>query len=92
MIRSILGSTTRRSVEQEKSRFSGLDVDLARQRLAELHAAPSLDALGKLNSVGLHKLKGNLRSFWSIDVNGRWRILFKFRNGDAYEVHIADTH
>jgi len=92
MIRSILGSTTRRFVEQEKSRFSGLDVDLARQRLAELHAAPSLDALGKLNSVGLHKLKGNLRSFWSIDVNGRWRILFKFRNGDAYEVHIADTH
>ena len=92
MIRSILGSATRRFVEQEKSRFSGLDVDLTRQRLAELHAAPSLDALGKLNSVGLHKLKGNLRSFWSIDVNGPWRILFKFRNGDAYEVHIADTH
>ena len=41
---------------------------------------------GKLNSVGLHKLKGNLRGFRSIDVNGRWRILFKFRNGDAYEV------
>ena len=92
MIRSILGSATRRFVEQEKSRFAGLDVDLARQRLAELHAAPSLDALGRLNSVGLHKLKGNLRSFWSIDVNGPWRILFKFRNGDAYEVHIADTH
>lgn len=92
MIRSILGSATRRFVEQEKSRFSGLDVDLARQRLAELHAAPSLDALGRLHSVGLHKLKGNLRSFWSIDVNGPWRILFKFRNGDAYEVHIADTH
>ena len=53
-----------------------------------LHLTPS----GRLNSVGLHKLKGNLRGFWSIDVNGRWRILFKFRNGDAYEVHIADTH
>ena len=57
-----------------------------------MHAASSLDALAKLNSVGLHKLKGNRRAFWSIDVNGRWRILFKFRNGDAYEVHIADTH
>ena len=92
MIRSILGSATQRFAEKGKSRFSGLDVDLARQRLVELHAAPSLDALGKLNSVGLHKLKGNLRGFWTIDVNGRWRILFKFRNGDAYEVHIADTH
>jgi proteic killer suppression protein len=92
MFRSILGSTTRRFAEGGKSRFSGLDVNLARQRLAELHAAPSLDALGILNSVGLHKLKGNLRGFWSIDVNGRLGILFKFRNGDAYEVHIADTH
>ena len=92
MIRSIFGSTTRRFVEEGKSRFSGLDVDLARHRLAELHAAPSLDALGKLNSVGLHKLKGDLRGFWSIDVNRRWRILCKFRNGDAYQVHIAATH
>jgi proteic killer suppression protein len=92
MIRSVLGSTTRRFIEEGRSRFSGLDTGLAHQRLAELHAAPSLQALGRLNSVGLHKLKGNLRGFWSIDVNGRWRILFKFRNGDAYEVHIADTH
>ena len=65
---------------------------LALRRLAQLDAAPSLSALGNLNSVGLHKLKGNLRTFWSIDVNGRWRILFKFKDGDAYEVHITDTH
>jgi toxin HigB-1 len=46
----------------------------------------------RLNSVGLHRLKGNLRKFWSINVNGPWRILFRFEDGDAYEVHIADTH
>jgi proteic killer suppression protein len=92
MIKSVRGSDTRRFIEQAKSWFSGLDEDLARQRLAELNAAPSLDAFGKLKSVGLHKLKGNLRQFWSIDVNGRWRVLFKFEDGDAYEVHIADTH
>ena len=92
MIRSILGSATRQFVEEAKSRFAGLNEDLARRRLTQLNAAPSLDALGRLNSLGLHKLKGNLRQFWSIDVNGRWRILFKFKDGDAYEVHIADTH
>jgi proteic killer suppression protein len=92
MIKSILGSATRQFIERGKSRFSGLDEDLARQRLAELNAAPSLTVIGKLNSVGLHKLKGNLREFWSIDVNGRWRIRFKFKDGDAHEVHIADTH
>jgi proteic killer suppression protein len=92
MIRSLKSSATRDLIERGKSKFSGLDVDLARQRLAELNAAPSLDALGKLRSVGLHKLKGSLREYWSINVNGRWRILFKFENGHAHEVHITDPH
>lgn len=77
---------------QGKSKFPGLDEDLARQRLVELNAAPSLGAFGKLNSIGLHKLKGPLREFRSIDINGPWRIIFKFRAGDAYEVEITDTH
>ena len=92
MIKSVKGARTRRFLATGKSKFSGLDPDLARQRLAELNAATSLGDLGRLNSVGLHKLKGNLRGFWSIDVNGPWRILFRFRNGDAYEVHIHDPH
>jgi proteic killer suppression protein len=79
-------------VAQGKSKFSGIDVELAQQRLAELNAASSLNDLGQLNSVGLHKLKGPLRNFWSIDVNGPWRIIFRFRAGDAYEVEITDTH
>jgi proteic killer suppression protein len=92
MIKSVLGSPTRKFVDEGKSKFAGLDEELARQRLAELHAAPSLDAIEKLSSVGLHKLKGPLKDFWSIDVNGRWRIIFKFRAGNAYEVEITDTH
>jgi proteic killer suppression protein len=92
VIKSLSGSATDRFVKQDKSRFAGLDEDLARQRLSELHAASSLQGLGKLNSVGLHRLKGSLRNFSSIDVNGQWRIIFKFRDGDAYEVEIIDTH
>jgi proteic killer suppression protein len=45
-----------------------------------------------LNSVGLHKLKGDLRDFWSVDVNAGWRILFRFREGDPYDIHILDPH
>jgi proteic killer suppression protein len=74
------------------SKFSGLDVSLARRRLAQLSAARALSDLGALNSVGLRKLKGDLRGFWSIDVNGPWRLLFEFRDGDAYEVHFHDPH
>jgi toxin HigB-1 len=92
MIMSLSGSRTRQFVETGKSKFSDLDVELAYQRLAELNAAPSLEALGKLNSVGLHKLKGDLRRYWSIDINGLWRIHFLFKDGNAYEVRIADPH
>lgn len=87
-----MGSRTRQFLLRGKSRFSGLDEDLARQRLAELNAATRLEDLGALRSVGLHKLKGNLGDFWSIDVNGPWRILFRFEDGDAHEVHIHDPH
>jgi len=92
MIKSVSGAVTKQFIHQQKSKFSGLDKNLALQRLAELHAATSLESFGRLNSVGLHKLKGSLGGFWSIDVNGPWRIIFKFKAGDAYEVEIIDTH
>jgi proteic killer suppression protein len=92
MIRSIKGSATRQFVEQGKSKFSGLNIDLAIRRIALLNAVTSLDELGKLSGVGLHKLKGELRAFWSVDLNGRWRLLFRFKEGDAFDVHIFDPH
>lgn len=92
MIKSVKGAPTHQFIRSGKMKFSGMDEDLARQRLAELNAATSLGDISSFASVGLHKLKGNLRGFWSIDINGPWRILFKFRAGDAYEVHIHDPH
>lgn len=92
MIRSIKGMPTRQFIESGKSKFSGMDERIARRRMAQLDAATSLESFGRLNSIGLHKLTGDLKDFWSIDLNGPWRLLFKFRDGDAYEVHIANTH
>jgi proteic killer suppression protein len=92
MIKSVAGSATRQFLESGKSKFSGLDTALARKRLAQIGSATSLRDFEKLNSVGLHKLKGDMKEFWSVDVNGPWRILFKFEAGNAYEVQIADTH
>jgi proteic killer suppression protein len=92
MIRSIKGSATRRFVEGGKSRFRGLDTDLAWQRLAELNAAPSPGALSPLRSVGLHRLKGDRKGYWAINVNGPWRIVFRFEDGNAHDVEIVDYH
>ena len=69
-----------------------MDVEKARLRLKALAATPSLDGLGKLASVGLHKLKGNRRGEWAMTINGPWRLVFKFRDGDAFDVEITDYH
>jgi len=42
--------------------------------------------------TGLRPLEGNRRGRWAIAVNGPWRICFRFKDGDAYEVEIVDYH
>ena len=37
-------------------------------------------------------LKGTLKGFCSIRINDQWRIIFKFRDGDAFDVSIVDYH
>jgi len=85
-------AATEKFATEGKSKFSGLDEELADQRLGELDAATKLDDLGALRSVGLHKLNGPLKNFWSININGRWRLIFRFKAGNAYDVRIEDTH
>ncbi len=40
----------------------------------------------------LHPLKGDLKPFWSISVSGNWRIVFRFDEGDVYDVDLVDYH
>jgi proteic killer suppression protein len=92
MIRTFKDAASKKFALGGASRFSGMNETLARRRVGQLNAAGTLSDLGKLNAVGLHKLKGNLKAFWSIDINGPWRLLFEWRDGDAYEVHFHDPH
>ena len=59
--------------------------------------------LGTLNSAAnpfamnvpgwdLHKLQGNLEDYWSVKVNGNWRLTFKFENGHAEIGDYQDYH
>ncbi len=69
-----------------------MDAEAAEELLAVLDAAVSLQDLSPLKSVGLHKLKGDRKGQWAMTVNGPWRICFRFRDGDAYDVAIVDYH
>ncbi len=40
----------------------------------------------------LHPLRGDLKGFWSVTVTGNWRVIFRFENGDAFDVDLVDYH
>jgi proteic killer suppression protein len=40
----------------------------------------------------LHPLKGDLKGFWSVTVRANWRIVFRFENGDAFDLELTDYH
>ena len=40
----------------------------------------------------LHRLKGDLKDFWSVTVRANWRVIFRFEEGDARDVDLIDYH
>jgi proteic killer suppression protein len=92
MIKSWKSAATRRFADAGKSRFTGLDQEKAKSRLQLLDAVQTMDEIPSLASIGLHKLKGNRKDQWAMTINGRWRLVFEFKNGDAYNVEIVDYH
>lgn len=74
-----------------------------RSKLQQSHVAKikliltRLDAANeaeKMNQVGyyFHALKGDLKGFYSVRVSGNWRIIFRFEDGNAYDVDYVDYH
>ena len=64
----------------------------AKRKLEALNAAGRLEDLSIPPSNRLEKLKGDLKDFHSIRVNDQWRVIFKWRDGDAQEVQLVDYH
>jgi proteic killer suppression protein len=38
----------------------------------------------------LHPLKGGLKGMWSVTISGNWRIVFRFADGDAFDLDLVD--
>ena len=62
----------------------------ALQRLTALHNARDLRDLN-IPGFELHRWKGP-QTPWSISVNGPWRILFDWIDGDAHNVELRQPH
>ena len=66
-----------------------------RQKLRfRLIALDTATCIEDMNTPGwrLHSLKGDHQGLWAIDVNRNWRIVFKFKDGNAYIVDYEDYH
>ena len=60
--------------------------------LDALDGASSLAELRALQATRLHALTGRRRGQWSMTVNLRWRVTFRFDAGNALEVAVEDYH
>ena len=65
---------------------------VARRKLLYLHRARRLDDLRVPPGNRLEALRGDRRGQHSIRINDRWRICFRWHDGDAHEVEIVDYH
>ena len=40
----------------------------------------------------LHLLKGDYKGLWAVTVRANWRVVFRFEQGDAFDVDYLDYH
>jgi proteic killer suppression protein len=93
MIVSFADSDTKKISEGE--RIKGIAIEIqqtGRRKLRMLNNSVDLKDLIIPPSNRLEKLKGNLKNFYSIRINDKWRIIFKWDAGNAFEVKIDDYH
>ena len=69
--------------EITKTALKKLDMLNAAEQLVELKVPPG---------NRLEALKGNLKYYYSIRINNRWRIIFQWDNGKVSQVQIIDYH
>jgi toxin HigB-1 len=62
-----------------------------RRILARLDAAGAVADLD-IPGYRLHALKGTCSGFHAVTVNGNWRVVFRFENGQAFDVDYLDYH
>lgn len=93
MIRSFADAETERFYASGKSRRLPTEIRArAARRLTQQNAATCLEDLRLPPSNQLEALKGNRKGQSSIRINDRWRICFRFKKADAFDVEIVDYH
>ena len=73
------------------ARFVQIETSAIR-KLQQLNAAATLSFLAVPPGNRLERLDGDRAGRYSLRINARWRICFRFDDGDVTEVEIVDYH
>jgi proteic killer suppression protein len=93
MIKSFRDQDTERLFRRERIRW--LPLRLQRKALKKLLILDAAELLADLRlppGNKLEKLKGDRAGEHSVRINDQWRVCFRWRNGDAFDVEITDYH
>lgn len=92
MIKSFKHRGLKRLYEQgDESRIRTEYRKKVRSILAVLEAADEIEGMD-VATFHLHPLKGDMADFWSVTVRANWRIIFRFEDGNAFDVDLVDYH
>ena len=92
MIKTYRHKGLRLSFENEDS--SKLPQDMLKRIdliLSTLDAAQHIESMD-VHTFKLHQLKGELKGFYAVTVRANWRIIFRFKDGDAFDLDFVDYH
>lgn len=93
MIHSFADRDTERLFAREPVRRFPADLQRTMLRkLVAVDAAEQLEDLRVPPGNRLEKLKGDRAGQHSIRVNDQWRVCFRWKDGNAYDVAIVDYH
>lgn len=93
MIRSFRCAETEKIYHRVQSRKLPLSIQrVAMRKLWILDAVVSLSELRVPPSNRLEALRGDRKGQYSIRINNQWRICFRWREGEVYDVEILDYH
>jgi proteic killer suppression protein len=93
MIVSFGDKTTQKIWDGEWAKGFSTDIqDTARRKLRMLNNSIDFKDLIIPPSNRIEKLKGNRKDFYSIRVNNQWRLIFRWKNGNAFNVELIDYH
>jgi toxin HigB-1 len=95
VIRSFANTNTQTDRIWEGQRSKRVPPDVQKRaldKLKMLNRAKNFDDLRNPPSNHLHEMKGDRLGQFSISINKQWRICFVWKDGNAYDVEIADYH